>query len=150
MSEHWIEVNWRRKTTDFTYETYDRTHVVRFEGGQTLEASSAPEFLGRAECANPEEMLAAALASCHMLTYLAIAARSRWTVESYEDRAVAQLEKNEKGKLAVTKVTLRPRVAHSGANAPTPEQQRSAHEKAHANCFIANSVRCEVRVEPSF
>lgn len=147
MSEHRVSLSWERKTPDFTYDGYDRTHEVGFPGGQKLRGSSAPEFLGRAEHANPEELLAAALASCHMLTFLAIAARSRWTVDAYADDAVAYLEKNEQGKLAITRVTLRPQVRFGGASAPTPEQIRSAHQKAHANCFIANSVRCAVNVE---
>lgn len=147
MSNHCARVAWRRDTTkpDFTYDTYDRTHTVAFGGGQELLGSAAPDYKGDATKANPEEMLAASLAACHMLTFLAIAARSRLVVDTYEDDAEATLGKNAAGKLAVTKVVLRPRVTFAGT-APTAEKLRELHEKAHANCFIANSVSCEVVV----
>ena len=110
MSEHHAKVAWKKMTPDFTYETYDRTHTISFPGGSLLSASSAPEFMGKKELANPEEMLAATLASCHMLTFLAVAAKSRLTVEAYEDHPVAILEKNATGRMAVTKITLNPKV----------------------------------------
>jgi organic hydroperoxide reductase OsmC/OhrA len=142
MSEHRSSLHWKRSTPDFVYDTYDRGHTIAFEGGQSLEASSAPDFLGQAAKANPEEMLAAALSSCHMLTFLAVAAKSRLTVESYDDEAIAYLEKNASGKMAVTRVILRPRVKFSS---PVEEAKfNSLHDKAHHNCFIANSVSCEV------
>jgi organic hydroperoxide reductase OsmC/OhrA len=147
MSEHRIAVRWKRESADFSYETYNRSHVLRFEGGQEILASSAPEFFGKAEQANPEEMLAAALSSCHMLTFLAIAARSRLIVESYQDQAIAVLEKNEAGKQAVTRVLLRPVIVFSGSEIPDAEKIKQMHEKAHRNCFIANSVACQVIVE---
>lgn len=147
MSEHRAHVAWERRTPDFTYEGYDRTYELRFPGGQTLRGSAAPDYKGDAACANPEEQLAAALAGCHMLTFLAIAARSRLTVDGYEDEAVATLGKDAEGRLAVTRVVLRPRVRFGG-QAPDPERLRTLHEKAHKNCFVAASVRCEVVVEP--
>src|SRR5512134_3385223 len=110
MSEHRISLAWKRQTTDFTYDTYDRTHTVMFEGGQTIQTSAAPAYLGKAEYANPEELLAASLSSCHMLTFLAIAAKSRYIVDSYEDETTAILDKNAEGAMAVTKIVLRPKV----------------------------------------
>lgn len=148
MSEHRARVAWRRATPDFAYDTYDRTHDVRFPGGQALQGSAAPDYKGDPAKANPEEMLAAALASCHMLTFLAIAARSRLVVDAYEDEAEATLGKDDGGKLAVTKVVLRPRVTFAG-EAPTPEKLADLHRKAHDNCFVGRSVRCEVVVEPA-
>lgn len=148
MSAHKISVQWRRNTDSFAYDVYDRTHELRFEGGQVLSGSAAPEYLGQAQYANPEEMLAAALASCHMLTFLAIAAKSRWVVDEYADQAEAILEKDANGILCVTKVVLRPRIAFGGATQPDPTKVQEMHEKAHKHCFIANSVSCEVRVEP--
>ncbi|MGE0713196.1 MAG: OsmC family protein [Planctomycetota bacterium] len=147
MSEHRVSLSWRRETPDFAYETYDRTHRVRFDGGQELGSSAAPDYQGDAALANPEELLAASLSSCHMLTFLAVAAKSRLTVDAYEDEAVATLEQNAEGKMAVTRVVLRPRVRWGG-EAPRPERLATLHEKAHKNCMIANSVRCEVTVEP--
>lgn len=146
MSEHKATVKWKRNTPDFVYETYDRTHSIRFEGGIECKGSAAAEFMGKKELANPEEMLAAALSSCHMLTFLAVAAKSRITVDTYEDTAVAILDKNAEGKLCVTKTLLRPRITFSG-EAPPPEKVKSLHEKAHKNCFIANSVSCAVSIE---
>ena len=148
MSEHKAFLNWTRKTADFNYETYDRTHEVHFEGGTTFKASSAPDFLGKKENVNPEEMLAASLASCHMLTFLAIAAKSRLILESYQDEATSILEKNEKGKLAVTKIFLKPRAKFSGESRPNLEKIKEMHSKAHHNCFIANSIKCDVTIEP--
>lgn len=147
MGAYRASVRWRRETPDFAYETYDRGHVIGLGGGQTLAGSSAPEYAGDAAKANPEELLAAALASCHMLTFLAVAAKSRLVVDAYEDEAVAELGKNAAGKLAVTKVTLRPRVTWGG-EAPSAERLAGLHDKAHANCFVANSVTAEVVIEP--
>lgn len=143
MSEHKASLVWKRTTPTFEYDAYDRTHDIRFGGGSEIRASSAPEYMGRAELANPEELLAAAVASCHMLTFLAIAAKSRLVVNSYEDAAVAHLEKNSAGKLAVTRIDLHPKITFEGAP-PDASKLRSMHEKSHHNCFIANSLNCEV------
>lgn len=148
MSEHRCAVAWVRETPGFGYEEYDRTHTWTFGGGATLEASAAPEFRGRAELPDPEEALVGALASCHMLTFLAVAARKRLLVDAYEDDAVGTMDKNEDGKLAVTRVLLRPRVVFSGAEQPAAEQLRKMHDVAHRECFIANSVKTEVVLEP--
>ncbi len=147
MSQHTAKVQWKRNTPDFAYETYDRTHEVSFEGGKSVTASSAKEFLGKPELVNPEEMLAAALSSCHMLTFLAVAAKSRLVVESYEDTATAILDKNAAGRMAVTKTILRPKVTFSKDTPVANERLVELHEKAHRNCFIANSVACEVVTE---
>jgi organic hydroperoxide reductase OsmC/OhrA len=148
MSEHKATITWKRETKDFAYETYDRTHTVKFEGGITIKGSAAKEFIGKPEYANPEEVLAAALSSCHMLTFLAIAAKSRLIVNSYEDHAVAILDKNAAGKAAVTKTILRPRVVFEASTPVTPEKLNELHDKAHRNCFIANSVNFDVVTEP--
>lgn len=146
MSEHRVTVRWDRTSPDFSYDTYNREHTWTFPGGQSLDASSAPEYQGDATCANPEEALAAAVSSCHMLTFLAIAARKRYTVEYYTDNAVAVLEKNADGAVVVTRVELNPSVSFSGPTTPSPEEITALHEKAHQHCFIANSIKCEVVV----
>ncbi len=148
MSEHKASVSWKRNTPDFSYESYDRTHAWRFEGGATLTASAAPEFMGNPELVDPESAYAASLSSCHLLSFLAIAARKKFIVDSYADHAVATLEKNAEGKLAITRVVLRPRVTFGGERAPDEAEIRKLHERAHDICFIANSVRSEVVVEP--
>lgn len=147
MSEHKATISWKRSTSDFVYETYDRTHSVAFEGGIKIAASSAPAYAGKAEFANPEEMLASALSSCHMLTFLAVACKSGFTLDSYEDQATALLEKNDKGKMAVTKVMLRPKAVFGGDKKPDPAKLQELHAKAHANCMIANSVLCQTVIE---
>lgn len=147
MSQHSVHVNWVKKTSDFSYETYDRTHEISFEGGIKILASSAPQYLGKQEFVNPEEQLASAVASCHMLTFLAVAAKSRLTVESYADQATAILDKNTQGKICVTKIILRPKVVFSGTNIPDAAKLKDLHDKAHRNCFIANSVSCQVEIQ---
>jgi len=146
MSEHRVQVSWERGGIDFGYETYPRDHRWRFAGGVEVPASAAPDFRGDAKRVDPEAAFVAALSSCHMLTFLAIASRKRLVVDSYEDDAIGYLEKNEAGKLAITRVVLRPRVAFAGA-APSAETVADLHERAHRECFIANSVRTDVSVE---
>ena len=146
MSEHKVKVSWLRTTESFAYKDYNREHVWRFENGVEVAASAAPAFLGKPECVDPEEAFVAALSSCHMLTFLAIAARKRMTVDSYEDDAVGFLEKNPAGKLAITRVILRPRIVF-GSERPAPETLEKMHEQSHHECFIANSVLTEITVE---
>jgi len=147
MSEHRVTVTWERTTEDFSYEAYSRNHLWRFEGGVEVPASAAPAFLGDGERVDPEEAFVAALSSCHMLTFLAIAARKRLVVDGYRDAAVGWLEKNADGKLAITRVVLRPEVTF---REPPPETVvERMHHTAHAECFIASSVKTEVRVEPA-
>jgi organic hydroperoxide reductase OsmC/OhrA len=146
-SEHKISLAWKRKTSDFAYDTYDRTHTVMFNGGLTLEASAAPDYLGKEEYANPEELLAASLASCHMLTFLAIAAKSRYVVDTYEDEATAILGKNAEGSMAVVKIILKPKAVFSGEKQPDAAQLKGLHDKAGKNCFIETSIKSEVVVD---
>ena len=148
MSEHKVTINWVREHDDFSYMNYDRTHLWRFEGGTIVKASAAESFYGKSAFVNPEEALAAALSSCHMLTFLAIASKKNFMVDAYQDHAVALLEKNTHGKLAVTKTFLRPMIAFSGANIPTHEQIMDMHHLSLQECFIANSVLTEVILEP--
>lgn len=146
MSEYSVGIEWERNTADFESATYDRTHKITFDGGITIQSSAAKEYQGRKELSNPEELIAAALASCHMLTFLAVASRSHTVVDSYTDSAVATLGKNSQGKLGVSKITLRPKVKF--ATPLDPERFKHFHEKAHSNCFIAQALACEVEIEP--
>ena len=144
MSEHHIKLNWEKGEAPFTYETYTRNHTIAFKNGQeALTASASPTYKGDAGKADPEDMLVAALSSCHMLSFLAIAAKKKLTVNSYEDDAVGFLE-NDGGKLWITRVILRPRVEIDA----DPETLMQIHHMAHEACFIANSVKTEVTVEP--
>ena len=147
MSEHIVTVDWERETPDFAYQTYNRDHDWKFDGGVTVRASAAPAYLGSASCVDPEEAFVASLSSCHMLTFLAICAKKRFVVDAYRDRAVGVLDKDAAGRLAIVRVTLRPEVAFGGEKVPTPEELRPLHDQAHHACFVANSVKTEVVVE---
>ena len=148
MSEHRAKVRWKRNTPDFKYETYDRTHTITFEGGSSVQASSAVEYLGKKEFMNPEQALAAAVSSCHFLTFLALAAKYRFVVDDYEDEAVAVLGPNAESKMAITRITLKPKITFSGEKIPDEQRIRELHEKSHEHCFISQSVKSEVLVEP--
>jgi organic hydroperoxide reductase OsmC/OhrA len=148
MSEHKATIDWERETPDFAYETYDRDHDWIFDAGVTVRASANPAYLGSETYVDPEEAFVASLSSCHMLTFLAIAARKRYVLDSYHDEAVGVLAKDAAGRLAVTRVTLRPQVRFGGDRVPGPEELRQLHEQAHHACFIANSVKTEIVVEP--
>lgn len=147
MSEHRATIDWRRSSTDFTYLTYNRAHDWRFNA-VAVPASATKEYRGEEDRVNPEEALVAALSSCHMLTFLAVAAKRKLSLDSYRDEAVGVLEKNAEGKLAITRVTLRPKIVWSGGATPSPEDLQKMHHDAHAGCFIASSVKTDVVVEP--
>ena len=149
MSEHTATVAWKRSTPDFDYPSYVRDHDVTLGPAHTaLRASAAPEYRGDAALPNPEDLLVAALSSCHMLTFLAIAARKGIVVDAYDDDAVGHLEKGADGRVAVTRVVLRPRVVYGGDARPDAAAEEAMHASAHRGCFIASSVKTEVRVEP--
>lgn len=148
MSEYRVKIQWQRNTPDFDYKTFDRTHVWEFPGGQSLRGSSAPEYFGNPALTNPEEGLVATLSSCQMLTFLSIAALKRLVVESYEDEAVGETGKNERGKMMVSRITLRPKVVFGGDQVPDGKTVEGMHHKAHENCFVANSLLTEVLIEP--
>jgi len=145
--EHHATIAWQRTSDTYTYETYNRAHEWRFHE-VTVPASSAPDFRGDPMRVNPEEAFVASLSACHMLTFLAIAAKKRLPLDSYDDDAVGYLAKNEAGKLAMTRVILRPRVQWSQGVAVSQADLDNMHHQAHEGCFIANSVKTNVTVEP--
>jgi organic hydroperoxide reductase OsmC/OhrA len=145
MSDHHARIEWQRKSTDFTYATYNREHEWQFTAAR-VPASAAKEYRGDANCVNPEEALVASLSSCHMLVFLAIAAKRKLSLDVYTDDAVGVLGKNSDGKLAITRVTLRPKVVWSAGVTVSPEDLAKMHHDAHEGCFIANSVKTEVTV----
>ena len=149
MSEHHATIRWKRESKDFTYDSYNRAHEMRFKNGDiVLPASSASAFKGDADRVDPEEAYVASLSSCHMLTFLAICARMRLTVDAYEDDAVGHLEKNARGKLWMARVTLKPRVKFAANTTADAATFADLHHKSHEDCFIANSVNTNVTVEP--
>lgn len=153
MSEHLATVVWNRGDQDFTNARYSRAHDWRFDGGAVVRGSSAPSALvptplSDPSAVDPEEALVAALSSCHMLFFLAFAAKAGFTVDSYRDEAVGTLGRDERGKTSITMVALRPAVVFSGAVTPDEEAIDELHFRAHSACYIANSVRAEVTIEP--
>jgi len=143
MSEHKITLKWFKGDVPFTYDAYPRNHSITFKNGAPVIFSASPDYKGDPSRGDPEDMLVAALSSCHMLSFLAICAKKRITVEAYDDAATGLLE-NEGGRLWMTRVTLRPKVRADAA----AETLAEIHHLAHQACFIANSVKTAVMVEP--
>ena len=152
MSSYSAEVSWQRHGEDFLGNRYSRRHLLRFDGGLEVPGSSSPHVvpvpMSDAAALDPEEAFVASLSSCHMLWFLSIAAKRRFCVDSYLDAAEGVMAKNADGKLAMTVVTLRPAATFSGERLPTREELDKLHHEAHEACFIANSVKTEVRCEP--
>jgi organic hydroperoxide reductase OsmC/OhrA len=151
MSHYSATVSWRRNGEVFTDNRYSRGHEWSFDGGLTVRASSSPQVVPRFSDpagVDPEEAFVASLASCHMLTFLLLAATKKYRVDSYIDEATGTLAKNAKGKLAMVEVVLRPKIVFSGEQQPSPEILRELHHRAHEECFIANSVTTAVKCEP--
>ncbi|MGV0028213.1 OsmC family protein [Phormidesmis priestleyi] len=150
MSQHLATIQWKRGCATFTDHQYSREHVWQFDGGVEIAASASPhnvrEPYANPACVDPEEAFVASLSSCHMLWFLAIAAKQKFVVESYFDQAVGVLEKNEAGNLAITQVRLRPQIIFAGENQPTDQQVEEMHEAAHDSCFLANSVKTKVMI----
>jgi organic hydroperoxide reductase OsmC/OhrA len=151
--EYVARIHWERGAAVFTDNRYSRGHSWRFDGGVEVPASSSPYVvrvpLSVEAAVDPEEALVAALSSCHMLFFLSFAAREKWRVDTYTDDAVGVMGRNAAGKEAMVRVTLRPRVRFSGERLPAAEEVAALHHRAHQECYIANSVTTEVRVEPA-
>ena len=151
MSSYFAKVNWQRNGQDFLSNEYSRGHQWQFDGGITVPASASPHIVplpwSVEENVDPEEAFVASLSSCHMLFFLSIAAKKKLQVERYLDHAEGVMEKNEEGKVAVTRVILKPEIEFSGEKIPTKEVIAKIHHLAHESCFLANSVKSEVVVE---
>ena len=150
MSEHKATIEWRL-AGEFRYETYSRSHSIDFGRGIRLPGNAAaaniPTTVAAAAGADPEQQFVASLSSCHMLWFLHLANLKKFNVERYVDEASGVLGRNAEGAEAMTRVTLRPLVTFSGVP-PSAEDHEALHEKAHQRCFIANSVKSEVIIEP--
>ena len=151
MSEYVSRVVWKRDNQNFLDNGFSRGHVWQFDGGAEVPASSSPQILPAPysvpEGVDPEEAFVAALFSCHMLFFLAIAASRGFIVDAYTDNAVGVMEKDSDGNLAMTRVTLRPRVTFSGDNEPSMDQLERMQHRSHERCFLANSVKTGVVTE---
>jgi organic hydroperoxide reductase OsmC/OhrA len=152
MASYTAEIVWLRGDHDFLDNRYSRRHLLRFDGGAQIAGSSSPHVVplpcSDESAVDPEEIFVASLASCHMLWFLSIAAKRGFRVDRYVDEAFGSMERSHEGKLWMAVVTLRPRASFSGERIPTFAEIESMHRQAHEECFIANSVRTEVRCEP--
>lgn len=146
--QYTAKVTWHHTSSQpFNAKSYDRTHAIAFGGGSKINASSAPEFLGKAELPNPEELFTASIASCFMLTFLYWAAVKGLVIDAYDCEAVGTLAKNAEGKMAMTEVVIKPSIQFKDNVRPETSVLEELFKKAHDHCFISCSVKTSVKVE---
>jgi organic hydroperoxide reductase OsmC/OhrA len=152
MAEYTARVLWQRQPQEaFTDQRYHRRHLLQFDGGAEVPGSSSPHSVplpySDAAAVDPEETLVASVSSCHMLWFLSLAAQAGFVVDDYRDDASGTMARNAEGRMAITVITLRPAVRFAGTG-PSTEALHALHHHAHEECYIANSVKAEVRCEP--
>ena len=145
-SSHKIKLEWFNLSNNLEYDTYSRSHTILYEGGIQIQASAAQEYKGNPKEINPEEQLVAAVSSCHMLTFLAIASRKKMIIKSYIDNAVGTLAINTNNRMAITHVLLNPIIVFE-TEQPSAEMIKNMHHRSHLECFIANSVNFPIEVK---
>jgi organic hydroperoxide reductase OsmC/OhrA len=153
MSQYTAQLSWRRQPTEsFVDNRYSRKHQLQFDGGAAVAGSASPQVvplpMSDASAVDPEEMFVASLASCHMLWFLGLAASGGYCVDEYTDHAIGEMARNAEQQMVMTVVTLRPRVVFGGDKQPDAAGLAELHHRAHAACYIANSVKTEVRCAP--
>ncbi|MDP1568802.1 MAG: OsmC family protein [Vicinamibacterales bacterium] len=152
VSEHRATIHWRMGEGTFLKGRYSREHTWAFDGGVTVPASPSPSVVplpySNPAHVDPEEAFVAAIASCHMLTFLHLASRAGYDIAAYQDDAVGEMSRNAEGRLWVSRVTLAPRIDYVGIARPDAAAESALHHAAHEECFIANSVRTEILVRP--
>ncbi|WP_428381051.1 OsmC family protein [Nevskia ramosa] len=154
MAQYTVETIWSRGDQKFLDNRYSRRHILRFDAGLDVPGSSSPHVVpvpySDPEAVDPEEAFVSSLSSCHMLWFLAIAVKRTFIVDHYQDKAVGIMARDALGKLAMTVVTLKPEVHFSGDQRPSRDDIDQMHHEAHEECFIANSVKTEIRCEPVY
>lgn len=154
MAIYTAETIWVREYEAFVDGRYSRAHLLRFDGGIEVPGSSSPHVVpvpySVASAVDPEELFVSSLSSCHLLWFLSIAANQGFIVDHYHDVAEGVMERNQVGKLVISVVTLRPLVLFAGDRQPERQELVALHHQAHDECFVANSVKTEVRCEPRF
>ncbi len=146
MSELSIELHWQRAEPELKPGTYSNAHTVRYNDSHELRADAAPDWGGDPGNTNPEQALASALSSCHMMTFLALAAKAGWPVTHYRDHAVAHLGKTAGGRMAVTRIDLHPEVRFDPGFTVEETKLAEMQHRAHRYCFIANTLADSVDV----
>ena len=149
MSELSINLCWRRKETKLIPGEFSSEHEVTYNDKFKVTADTAPDWGGSALNTNPEQALAASLSSCHMMTFLALAAKTKWPLFSYDDQAIAHLGKNSKGQMTVSRIDLNPKVSFDSGFEISEEEMVKMHDRAHRYCFIANTLDDGVEVNIS-
>ena len=151
LSQHVATIRWTRTAGDFITGRYSREHSWSFDGGATIPASPSPQVVPKPwsnpSSVDPEEAFVAAVASCHMLTFLWLASKAGWVIDSYSDEALGVMTKNERGVSWVSTINLRPKISWSGSPVPSESDIAELHNRAHEECFIANSIKTTVIVE---
>ncbi len=150
MSTHTAAICWERDASPFTDNRYSRAHEWRFDGGLVVPGSPDPNVIkppmSRIDAVDPEEALVASVSACHMLFFLALAAKHGFVVDAYTDQPEGRMTRNEHNKLYISAITLNPNLTFSGTKQPTPHDIERLHHRAHAECYIANSIRADVTV----
>ena len=151
MSTYTAKISWKNDSPEtFTKNRYSRAHTWAFVGGIEVPASSSPHAVrlpfSVEEAVDPEEALVAAVSSCHMLTFLWVAAKKGFLIESYEDNAVGEMTTTDDGRQWISKITLDPQIVW-GDKTPTAQELKELHHAAHEQCYIANSIKSEVVVK---
>ena len=141
-----IELNWILGDGELSFGKYSTDHKIKVNDNTIINASSAPEYGGNPNNLNPEQALAAAMSSCHMMTFLALAAKMKWPILEYKDKAVAHIGKNSNGNMSVNKIELNPIVTFENNFSISDEEMAKMHDRSHRYCFIANSLSEEVKV----
>jgi organic hydroperoxide reductase OsmC/OhrA len=152
--QYFAKIVWNCDGADFKTGKYSRVHTWSFDGGFEVQASSSPHVVplpfSSENAVDPEEAFVASISSCHMLSFLSIAAKKGFSVKSYQDEASGIMGRNSEGRMAILSVTLRPKAEFTGSKIPSSETIESMHETAHSECFIASSVKTEVLCRPTF
>jgi organic hydroperoxide reductase OsmC/OhrA len=150
MGSYQATVQWSRDGANFLDNKYSREHLWIFDGGATVAGCSSPHVVpvpySNPAAVDPEEALIVALASCHMLSFLYVAGKRGFVVDEYRDQATGKMTKNAAGKNWISEVTLHPKILFSGEKTPDQPEIAALHHEAHEECFIANSVKTDVRV----
>lgn len=152
MSSHSMTITWQRDGATFVDQRYSRAHTWQFDGGAVVTASSSPHVVPLPHSdptgVDPEEAFVAAIASCHMLWFLSLAARAGFTVDDYRDEPVGTMGKDASGAIAMLRIALRPRATFAGTTVPSDSDLARLHHASHQACFLANSIKTDVVVEP--
>jgi organic hydroperoxide reductase OsmC/OhrA len=150
MPSHKATISWDIGSGDMAVKKFSRAHTWEFDGGVVVPASSSPHVVPKPwsdeKAVDPEEALVAAASSCHMMSFLWAAAKQGFAVASYRDEAEGTLAKNEAGRYAISRIALRPKIVFNGKQ-PNADELAKLHHDAHAECFIANSLKTEIVVE---